>query len=54
MVLTQAQTTNFFKDATQMAIPHETVVYLAQEGIKSVEDLAEFDKDSISQIMQNL
>ena len=48
MVLTKAQTTAFFENATQMAIPHATVVKLNQEGISDVSDLSEFDKSSIN------
>ena len=54
MVLTNAQTSAFFQNATQMAIPVATVLQLQQEGIISVDDLAEFDKTSISQIADNL
>ena len=54
MVLTNAQITAFFENATKMAIPHATVVKLNQEGISDVSDLAEFDKSSINQIADNL
>ena len=54
MVLTAAQTTQFFENALQMAIPHATVVELQNEGINTVDDLAEFDKDQLDQIAQNL
>ena len=54
MVLTNAQTVAFFENATQMAIPHATVVNLQQEGIDTASDLIEFDKVSISQIADNL
>ena len=54
MVLTAAQTTQFFENAHQMAIPHATVVELQNEGINTVDDLAEFDKDQLDQIAQNL
>ena len=54
MVLTNAQTTAFFENATQMAIPHATVVKLQQEGIDTASDLTEFDKVFISQISDNL
>jgi hypothetical protein len=54
MPLTAAQTTAFFQDAAQMGIPNETVVQLQAEGIDTVDDLAEFDKDTIEQIAANL
>ena len=54
MVLTQGQTTAFFENAAQMAIPNATVNELANEGIDTVEDLAEFDNDTINQIASNL
>jgi hypothetical protein len=54
MVLTAAQTTAFFEDPGQMGIPHETVVQLALEGIKSINDLADFDKDALQQLADNL
>jgi hypothetical protein len=37
-----------------MGIPHATVVQLATEGITSVIDLADFDKDSRQQLADNL
>jgi hypothetical protein len=54
MVLTAAQTTAFFENDDQMAIPHGTVVQLAQEGIDTVDDLLDFDKDSLKQVADNL
>jgi hypothetical protein len=54
MVLTAAQTTTFFQDAEQMAIPDATVLQLVAEGINTVDDLSEFDKDTINQIASNL
>ena len=54
MVLTAAQTTTFFENAAQMAIPNATVLQLVAEGIDLVNDLSEFDKDTISQIASNL
>jgi hypothetical protein len=44
----------FFESADQMAIPNATVLQLVAEGIDSVDDLAEFDKGTISQIASNL
>jgi hypothetical protein len=54
MVLTAAQMASFFENAAQMAIPNATVVELANEGINMVDDLSEFDKDTIGQIAYNL
>ena len=54
MVLTAAQTTAFFENADQMGVQHATVVQLAQEGIQSVDDLTDFDKDALQQLADNL
>ena len=54
MVLTAAQTTAFFEDAAQMAIPHDTVLQLQTEGITTVDDLEDFDDDDIDQVSSNL
>ena len=54
MVLTANQTTAFFENADQMALPRATVVQLQTEGILAVADLADFDKDTLSQISENL
>ena len=54
MVLTAAQITSFFQTATQMAIPNETRTQLSVEGIKTVDDLLDFDKDSLDQVANNL
>ncbi len=37
-----------------MGIPHDTVIQLQQEGITIVDDLIDFDKDTIEQIAANL
>eukprot|EP00957_Ditylum_brightwellii_P142558 10861265-Ditylum_brightwellii.AAC.1 len=37
-----------------MAIPHNTVVYLVNEGISAVDNLEEFQKTDIEQIAANL
>jgi hypothetical protein len=54
MPLTAAQRTAFFVAADQMGIPQETVVQLQAEGIAGVEDLSDFDKETIEQIASNL
>ena len=48
MVWTVAQTLNFF--VTQMEIPAESIPALNAEGISAIEDLGEFDKDTVSAI----
>ena len=42
MVLSAAETTAFFQDATDMAIPNATRIAMQLEGITAVEDLADF------------
>ena len=54
MVLTAAQTTAFFESPDQMGIPHATMVQMQQEGIQSVVDLEDFEKDSLQQLVDNL
>eukprot|EP00957_Ditylum_brightwellii_P118323 9024529-Ditylum_brightwellii.AAC.1 len=54
LVLTNAQTTAFFEDNDQMAIPHNTVIHLVIKGILTVDDLEDFQKTDIKQIAANL
>ena len=54
MPLTAAQTTAFFENTDQMGIPNETVVQIQQEGIDNIDNLVDFDKDTIEQITANL
>ena len=54
MVLTAAQTTTFFEHTDQMGIPHATMLQLQSEGITLVSDLADFNKDSLQQLADNL
>jgi hypothetical protein len=49
MPLTGAQQTAFFEDATQMGIPNTTVIQLQQEGIDNVDNLVDFDEDTIGE-----
>ena len=49
-----AQVTVFFEGAAQMGIPHATVVQIQEKGIDNVDDLVDFDKDTIKQISANL
>ena len=50
MVLTAAQTTAFFESPDQMVIPHVIKVEIQLEGIQSIADLADFEKDSLQQL----
>ena len=54
MVLTAAQTTAFFENPGQMAIPQATRAQLVVEGITWVDDLINFDKDLLDQVANNL
>ena len=54
MVLTAAKTTAFFENPDQMGIPHATMVQMQQEGIQTVADLADFEKQSLQQLAENL
>ena len=54
MVLMVVQITAFIKDADQMVIPHETVFKLHEEGISGPDDLEDFNKDTLHQVMENL
>ena len=54
MVINTAKMTTFYEHSNQMVIPHTTVVQLHAEAIEAVEDLADFDKDSLQQLVDNL
>ena len=54
MPITANQLTLFFEADAQMALPHSTRLQLAQEGITTVRDLVDFDKDTIEQVSNNL
>jgi hypothetical protein len=54
MVLTGAQTTQFFESNDQMGIPNATTIQLQNEGISTVDDLNDFDKDTLQQVADNL
>ena len=54
MVFTAAQTAAFFEQPDQMCIPRPTVNQLAVEGIVTVQDLEEFDDDSLDTLSANL
>ena len=54
MVFTVAQTAAFFTGDNGLAIPAQTVAQMANEGITTVNDLAEFDKDSVETLASTL
>ena len=54
MVFTAAQTTNFFTEATQMALSAATRAQLQVEGVTNVEDLAELDDEGFDTLTSNL
>jgi hypothetical protein len=54
MPLTAAQTTAFFEYDVQMDILHATAMQLRDEGITTVDDLIDFDKNTVAQITANL
>ena len=54
MVFTGAQTTSFFEDADQMALEHATHMELGNQGIDNVDDLKEFDKESLKMVADSL
>jgi hypothetical protein len=54
MVFTAAQVTNFFEDPNQMAIPHQTRVKLAEEGIQHPSDLRIFKADGFKRLAGSL
>ena len=54
MATTGAQTTLFFKANNQMVILRPTLAQLRNEGITMIDDLGEFDKDTLQQIADNL
>ena len=54
MVWTANQTNAFFEHADQMAIPCATVGRLQAEGLTTVQDLSNLDKETLKQIVENL
>ena len=53
MPLSGPQTTTFFTEDAQMAIPAATVAALALEGITTVNDLEEITPEEIEKIAEN-
>ena len=54
MVLTVAHTMPFFDNFSQMAISHTTFLPIMNEGNVIVDNLSDFEKDTIGQIADNL
>ena len=54
MVLNAAQMTSFFESADQMGVQHDPVIQLALEGIQTVDDLTDFDKEALQHMADNL
>eukprot|EP00957_Ditylum_brightwellii_P055779 4226866-Ditylum_brightwellii.AAC.1 len=52
--LTKDQTTFFFTNTKQMEMTKEMLAQLGLNGIKKVEDLAEFSKENWKQVTTNL
>eukprot|EP00957_Ditylum_brightwellii_P009990 753788-Ditylum_brightwellii.AAC.1 len=52
--LNKEKATFFFTSTEQMDVTKETLIQLSHEGIKKVEDLAEFSKDNWKQVAENL
>eukprot|EP00957_Ditylum_brightwellii_P097714 7441801-Ditylum_brightwellii.AAC.1 len=52
--LNKTQTNTFFTSSKQMEVTKETLVQLGKDGIKEVEDLAEFSKKIWKQVAENL
>ena len=48
------QTTAVFEGNNQMGILHATILQFQLEGMSGVDDLADFDKDSLKQLADNL
>ena len=54
MVLTANQLIHFFEDEDQMGIPRPTRLQIREEGIRTVEDLEDFDDNFLKQLATNL
>jgi hypothetical protein len=54
MPLTAAQVNAFFEDVAQMRIPNATTIQLQEEGVLNVDNLVDFDKDTVEHIAANL
>ena len=54
MVFTAAESVAFYMDDDQMAMHADTMTQLSVEGIDEVEDLADFEEESLKQVAENL
>ena len=54
MVITAAQNQAFFIDGDQMALNQLTFNRLAGESIQVINDLVDFDEDSLKKVAENL
>jgi hypothetical protein len=54
MVVTVAQNNAFFTDGDQMSLNQLTFNRLVHEGIQVINDLVDFDEDSLKQVAENL
>jgi hypothetical protein len=54
MVITVAQNVAFFEDNDQMALARATFQRLIHEGIQTIDDLVDFDEESLKQVAENL
>ena len=53
MVLTIAQTTSFFTDADQLGLTADQRARLQNEGLLDIEDLDNFDEDTLEAAIKN-
>ena len=54
MVLTSAQPAAFFHEEAQMGIPNHAIAQVQAEGLTNVHDFADFDKEYLQQLADNL
>ena len=54
MILTALQIQEFLKNGDYMGIRRDTFVQIQNEGIYTITDLVDFDKDTINKISDNL
>ena len=50
----QTRGSAFFEDNEQMGIPHATVIQVQTEGIMTIGDLVDYEKDSLQQLADTL
>ena len=54
MVITGSQFTALFDEIFYVEILHETRIKLQEEGIRDIDNLVNFDKDTLEQVADNL